>query len=123
MKLRGERKTNKGHSISTVECSYSRGLSSRSLNCWPCHTWPLFKEAPSFLSFPRQKIEELARRVAEERSRREEEARRLEEEQAREKEELALRLAEEERERWEREEVERVQKQVWTLPQTGAVLR
>lgn len=99
------------------------GLSSRSLNRCPCHTWPLFKEVPSFLSFPRQKIEELARRVAEERSRREEEARRLEAEQAREKEEQALRLAEEERERWEREEVERVQKQVWTLPSAGAVLR
>lgn len=73
--------------------------------------------------FPRQKIEELARRVAEERGRREEEARRLEAEQEREKEEQALRLAEEERERLEREEVERVQKQVWTLPSTGPVLR
>lgn len=64
--------------------------------------------------------------MAEERGRREEEARRLEAgleaEQEREKEEQALRLAEEERERLERE-VERVQKQVWTLPSTGPVLR
>lgn len=82
--------------------------------CCPCHTRHLSEEVPSFLSFPRQKREELARRVAEERSRREEEARRLEAEQARKREELALRLAEEERERWEREEVERAQKQVWT---------
>lgn len=108
----------KGGAIATVDCGRSGGFD---LPPWPDR--PPFREAPSFLSLPRQKIEELSRRVAEERSRREEEARRLEAEQAREKEELALRLAEEERERSEREEGERLQKQVWTLPQPGAVLR
>lgn len=80
---------------------------------------PLSTEFPSlifvwFFSFPRQKREELAQRVAEERSRREEEARRLEAEQARERAEQLRRQAEE-REQREREEAERLQKQVRSL--------
>lgn len=71
-----------------------------------------------FVSFSRQKREELAQKVAEERARREEESRRLEAEQAREREEQLRRQAEE-RERREREDQERAQKQVGALPAGG----
>lgn len=111
----------------------NKGLHILSLNDVECIEWKLFCQTPeqtalamttnsslsprnsfhylSFLSFSRQKIEELAQKVAVERTRREEESRRLEAEQAREREEQ-LRCQAEEQARREREEMERLQKQV-----------
>lgn len=84
---------------------------------------PLSKELPSlsfdFVFFSRQKIEELAQKVAVERTRREEESRRLEAEQAREREEQ-LRCQAEEQARREREEMERLRKQVGTWARGGS---